>query len=82
MMCTKRFLKILKIDRIISIFMKTQKMAFFGLMVHFRAMWYKYKKMRKGHFWGDGSWFQASIYKGSWDNSKKPENVYLGEGYK
>ena len=80
MMCTKRFLKILKIDKIISIFMKTQKMAFYGLMVHFRAMWYKYKKMRKGQFWGDGSWFHASIYKGSWDNCKKPvflKNVYL-----
>ena len=50
--------------------------------MHFRAMGYKYKKMRKGHFWGDGSWFKVSIHKGSWDNSKKPENVYLGEGYK
>ena len=34
-------------------------------------MSHKYKKMRKGHFSGDGSWFQA-IYNGSRDNCKKP----------
>ena len=33
-------------------------------------MSHKYKKMRKGHFSGDGSWFQASIYNGSRDNCK------------
>ena len=43
-------------------------------------MCHKYKKMRKGHFWGDGSWFQASIYNGSRDNGKKPvfaKHVFL-----